>query len=61
MAETGRQSEPGKGSTFWFTHSWKNNSTARTPALDDRLANSRAHIVDDNATNREILHFQLLA
>jgi CheY-like chemotaxis protein/HPt (histidine-containing phosphotransfer) domain-containing protein len=61
--EMGVQSQPGKGSTFWFTAKLEKQSEVKQeefrPAID--LADSRALIVDDNATNREILHYQLLA
>jgi len=61
--ELGVQSAPGKGSTFWFTAQLEKQSRVTQEALRStiELANSRALIVDDNATNREILHYQLLA
>ena len=59
----GLQSEPGKGSTFWFTANLEKQVAKSRDALSAKIdvANSRALIVDDNATNREILHYQLLA
>ena len=61
----GLESQPGKGSTFWFTATLEKQAPGAAPreALPTKieLANSRALIVDDNATNREILHYQLLA
>jgi two-component system sensor histidine kinase/response regulator len=59
----GLESSPGLGSTFWFevrlrrceltAHSWTQPR--------DHLQGLRVLIVDDNATNREILHHQVKA
>ena len=59
----GLQSEPGQGSIFWFTAQLEKQAAKSRDALSAKIdvANSRALIVDDNATNREILHYQLLA
>ena len=53
----GVQSEPGRGSTFWFTArlSRAEAPIPRTPASAADLAGLRVLVVDDNATNRMIL------
>ena len=61
--EMGVDSRPGEGSTFWFTLPLTAYGTVSTscesPDVGDCLKNVRALVVDDNATNREILSEQL--
>jgi PAS domain S-box-containing protein len=55
------RSRPGQGSTFWFTVRLGQQApgTAPTPSPPTRLAGRRVLVVDDNATNRQILKQQL--
>jgi signal transduction histidine kinase/CheY-like chemotaxis protein/HPt (histidine-containing phosphotransfer) domain-containing protein len=56
----GLHSEPGKGSTFWFTaRLGRQRLAARRAAPRRNLQGLRVLIVDDNATNRELLHHQV--
>jgi two-component system sensor histidine kinase/response regulator len=59
--EIGVESEPGKGSRFWFSTTFqKQTDTAlKTPAISGFPENSRVLVVDDNSTNRGILQLQL--
>jgi PAS domain S-box-containing protein len=53
-------SRPGRGSTFWFTvRLERQGEAAPVPPPSARLAGRRALVVDDNATNRQILRHQL--
>jgi PAS domain S-box-containing protein len=54
------ESRPGRGSTFWFTVRLERKSEpAQLKAPSARLAGRRVLVVDDNATNRQILRHQL--
>jgi len=56
----GVESAPGRGSLFWFTARFDWALSDNEPVLPlDGLRGKRALIVDDNATNREILEQQL--
>ncbi len=61
--EMGVESTPGAGSTFWFTAQLDQQPANAKPVKQEKvdLANVRVLIVDDNATNREILELQTLA
>src|SRR5215212_5071318 len=58
--EIGVRSEPGVGSTFWFTTRLKKRPEGpTTPAIRKGLRNLRVLVVDDHETNRRILHKQI--
>jgi two-component system, sensor histidine kinase and response regulator len=61
--EIGVESEPGHGSTFWFTAQLeKQAADAQTPErLSRDFYGLKVLVVDDNATNRQILIHQILS
>jgi PAS domain S-box-containing protein len=61
--QIGAQSQQGKGSTFWFTAELEKQANAvKAPEKSFRdLFNFQVLVVDDNATNCEILRRQILA
>jgi two-component system, sensor histidine kinase and response regulator len=60
--EIGFESAPGKGSNFWFTVPLeKQAQQQQSLAMASTLEGYRVLVVDDNSTNREIVHHQALA
>jgi PAS domain S-box-containing protein len=57
--EIGATSQPGEGSTFWFTVRLTDARDPLATELRWDLADVRVLVVDDNATNGEILEHQL--
>ncbi|HEX2739044.1 MAG TPA: ATP-binding protein, partial [Rubrobacter sp.] len=57
------ESEPGKGSTFWFTVPLEKSPSRGhyAPARHADLGGLRILVVDDNETNRKILHEQVIS
>jgi signal transduction histidine kinase/DNA-binding response OmpR family regulator len=62
--EIGVESEPGQGSMFWITVRLEKQSEGalqRTPSRRADLRGLRVLVVDDNETNRKIVHEQILS
>ena len=61
--EIGLESQPGQGTTFWFTVSLRSQTATIESAdsLRGNLQGLRVLIVDDNATNRKILEHYIKA
>ena len=57
----GVSSVVGQGSTFWFTAAFGEQRDASRPVLPPlgALTGRRVLVVDDNETNRKVLHYQL--
>ncbi len=60
--EIGVESDAGQGATFWFTARFgRAAEPARPPVRQGQIRSARILVVDDNATNREVLLAQLTA
>jgi two-component system sensor histidine kinase/response regulator len=59
--QIGMQSRAGKGSKFWFTAKLKKQLSPAILRETHKVCDLRVLVVDDNTTNRQILHHQLLA
>jgi CheY-like chemotaxis protein/anti-sigma regulatory factor (Ser/Thr protein kinase) len=57
--EVGVEGEPGKGSKFWFTARLGRALNSPPSAAPFAIPVKRALVVDDNLTNRKVMHHQL--
>lgn len=57
------ESGPGRGSTFWFTARFERQleESSRREARGAQLEGLRVLIIDDNATNRKLVHQQVIS
>ena len=60
--DIGVESYPGKGSKFWVKMRFKRQANAKPPIADvPEFGDTRVLVVDDNRTNRQFLHDQIVA
>jgi two-component system, sensor histidine kinase and response regulator len=59
--QIGVESEPDKGSKFWFTAKLEKQLGPVMPRETHKVSGLRVLVIDDNTTNRQILRHQLLS